>query len=248
VTTLVRDDVERLVRFAGEANDSASDELLTPELLVELGRIVSADLVTYCDRDRESGEQVLVTRPGESDAELGVEPEVAAEEARAVCAAESPIYRRRLAGEAEAMMLSDFFTLPSLRRSRFWATALRPYGMDRQLNLGLPVDPSRIVRLMFDRSGCDFSERDRLVLDVLQPELARLWRRARARRLLSASLSGLTGREREVLGLVANGNTNTEIAQALWLSPGTVRKHLENVFAKLGVHTRTAAAARLRGA
>jgi DNA-binding CsgD family transcriptional regulator len=31
----------------------------------------------------------------------------------------------------------------------------------------------------------------------------------------------------------------------LWISPNTVRKHLENAFAKLGVHTRTAAAARL---
>lgn len=47
-----------------------------------------------------------------------------------------------------------------------------------------------------------------------------------------------------MLGLVARGQTNGEIARALWLSPGTVRKHLENAFAKLGVHTRTAAASR----
>lgn len=53
----------------------------------------------------------------------------------------------------------------------------------------------------------------------------------------------LTPREREVLDLVADGKTNAEIATSLWVSPGTVRRHLENVFAKLGVHTRTAAAA-----
>ncbi len=47
-----------------------------------------------------------------------------------------------------------------------------------------------------------------------------------------------------MLGLVARGKTNGEIAGALWLSPGTVRKHLENAFEKLDVHTRTAAAAR----
>ena len=40
---------------------------------------------------------------------------------------------------------------------------------------------------------------------------------------------------------------NAEIAEILWLSPSTVRKHLENAYGKLGVHTRTAAVARLRG-
>jgi DNA-binding CsgD family transcriptional regulator len=51
----------------------------------------------------------------------------------------------------------------------------------------------------------------------------------------------LTTREREVLSLVRDGMTNAQIAEHLWISPGTVRRHLENVFAKLGVHTRTAA-------
>jgi DNA-binding CsgD family transcriptional regulator len=58
--------------------------------------------------------------------------------------------------------------------------------------------------------------------------------------------SQLTAREREILDLVAEGRTNAEIAAALWISPGTVRRHLENMYAKLGVHTRTAAVARLR--
>jgi DNA-binding CsgD family transcriptional regulator len=57
----------------------------------------------------------------------------------------------------------------------------------------------------------------------------------------------LTRREREVLGWVARGKTNAEIAQLLWLAPSTVRKHLENVYAKLGVSTRTAAVARFLG-
>jgi DNA-binding CsgD family transcriptional regulator len=56
----------------------------------------------------------------------------------------------------------------------------------------------------------------------------------------------MTPRERQVLDLVADGLTNAQVAAVLWISPGTVRRHLENVFAKLGVHTRTAAAARLR--
>jgi DNA-binding CsgD family transcriptional regulator len=53
----------------------------------------------------------------------------------------------------------------------------------------------------------------------------------------------LSPREREILGLVAQGMTNIQVARMLWISPGTVRKHLENVYEKLGVHTRTGAIA-----
>jgi DNA-binding CsgD family transcriptional regulator len=58
----------------------------------------------------------------------------------------------------------------------------------------------------------------------------------------------LTRREHQVVLLVAEGLTNAEIGRTLWVSPGTVRRHLENVFAKLDVHTRTAAVARIRDA
>jgi DNA-binding response OmpR family regulator/DNA-binding CsgD family transcriptional regulator len=52
----------------------------------------------------------------------------------------------------------------------------------------------------------------------------------------------LTGREAEVLHWVIQGKTNKDIADILGMSPRTVNKHLEHVFAKLGVETRTAAA------
>ena len=57
--------------------------------------------------------------------------------------------------------------------------------------------------------------------------------------------AGLTPREREVLRLVAKGLTNAEIARKLWIAPSTVAKHLEQAYSKLGVHSRTAAIARL---
>jgi DNA-binding NarL/FixJ family response regulator len=42
--------------------------------------------------------------------------------------------------------------------------------------------------------------------------------------------------------LVADGLTNAEVAAALYIAPGTVRKHLDNIYAQLGVKSRTAAA------
>jgi DNA-binding CsgD family transcriptional regulator len=63
--------------------------------------------------------------------------------------------------------------------------------------------------------------------------------------LLEERRSGLplTPRETQVMAWVARGMTNKEIARTLWISPGTVRTHLENTYEKLGVKSRTAAAA-----
>lgn len=107
----------------------------------------------------------------------------------------------------------------------------------------------------------------RLFADLGLP-LARLLQEARSREVMpdyvgrlltafgvdseSAGGSGsavpepLTLRESEILELIAAGLTNQEIADRLFVSPQTVKKHTGNVYSKLGVHSRTAAAARAR--
>jgi DNA-binding CsgD family transcriptional regulator len=73
-----------------------------------------------------------------------------------------------------------------------------------------------------------------------------------SRRLLPSAEAlrglGLTRREAEVLQLVAMGKDNGELAGELGISVATVRKHLERIYAKLGVKSRVAAAARALGA
>ena len=55
--------------------------------------------------------------------------------------------------------------------------------------------------------------------------------------------AGLTGREVEVLRLIAAGHSNRAIAQALYISPNTVLRHVSNIFIKTGVANRAEAAA-----
>ena len=86
---------------------------------------------------------------------------------------------------------------------------------------------------------------DLLLLETLRPHLLQLAHNADARWPDAAAL--LTPREREILGWVARGKANREIAMRLYLSPGTVRKHLDNIYAKLDVPNRTAAVSRAYG-
>ena len=58
----------------------------------------------------------------------------------------------------------------------------------------------------------------------------------------------LTDRQREILKALAAGDTNAQIGYRLQISRGTVRKHLEHIFRRLEVTTRTAAAARYMAA
>jgi DNA-binding NarL/FixJ family response regulator len=57
-----------------------------------------------------------------------------------------------------------------------------------------------------------------------------------------AALSLLSGRELEVLAALAGGASNRELAELLFISERTANRHLSNIFTKLGVHNRTAAA------
>jgi DNA-binding NarL/FixJ family response regulator len=113
--------------------------------------------------------------------------------------------------------------------------------MEHEAMMCLPAPDGRSRRLLFFRGeGPDFDGRERLLLALLRPHLAEVYRELERRR---GPLAQLTARQRELLTLVARGYSNTEIARALTISPGTVRKHLENVFQRLAVPSRAAAAA-----
>ena len=107
----------------------------------------------------------------------------------------------------------------------------------------------RVIRAQTTRSR--FTDTDRLALQRLIPYLVQLRRNAHARKAYLASrfhvggpdeAAAPTSGERVVLARAAEGETNMVIAQALFISPGTVRKHLEHIFDKLEVRTRTEAA------
>jgi DNA-binding CsgD family transcriptional regulator len=107
--------------------------------------------------------------------------------------------------------------------------------------VSLPAAPGEARRFEFMRiDGPPFSERDRNLLTLLRPHLIEICLHAERRR---AGVPPLTPREWEVLALAGAGLPYDDIARQLVVSRGTVRKHMENVRARLGVHSIGAAVA-----
>ena len=111
------------------------------------------------------------------------------------------------------------------------------------LAIGFRNGSEHIVQFYFARVGGHFSDADFALFWTLGPVLQRL-ARERPTPTLPASL---TVTERRILTYVAAGLSNPEIAEQITVATSTVRKHLENIYRKLGVGSRTAAIARLRG-
>jgi DNA-binding CsgD family transcriptional regulator len=315
-----------------DAERLGGDVPFTPDLLVELGRLIPADYVVYSELDRvRQRRRLVVSRPEDEGDDVEIDDEVRWR----VLLEEHPLCVHQQGGHFGAIKLSDLLTRRELHRTWVYDNWFAPWGIEHELEVAIPSPLWHTKTFLFNRGGRDFTERDRLILDLLQPHLTRLWHAARTRRLLRAALAELdrvdehdcrgvilvglggevefaspptqrllseffpgtsgerfpadlaewlesgaarplirrrgerrltvqqvdgallleevheqaqlTAREREVLAWVARGKTNAEVARLLWLAPSTVGKHLENVYAKLGVSTRTAAVARFLG-
>ena len=155
-------------------------------------------------------------------------------------------------GCAGPLTTGDYSTLlhhAEISRTRAWAnTPLSSlYGaMGIKDEALVPMTPlggtDRRLLLFRTEDRPDFSEREKAMLALVRPHIAELHTR-RDRELRGEP--NLTPRQWEVLRRVATGASNTQIARTLGLSDATVRKHLENVFLRLGVQSRTGALARV---
>lgn len=117
-----------------------------------------------------------------------------------------------------------------------------PTGGD-SVAMGFRNGPDHVAQVWWGREAAAFTEEDISRVRLLAPVLQRLLRD----RPTAPLPGGLTPQERRVLMLVAGGRSNDEIARVLFVAQSTVRKHLENSYRKLGVHSRMAAVVALEG-
>lgn len=243
--------------FAGSLADCHEPGRLA-ELFGLLPGLIKADsvLVTDC-RDWAGDVRCEVGDPGVYRPELL--------EAVALNWREHPVFSRDLAGPARgARVISDFLDSRTWQRRALYNDFYRPLGMSRELTGQLSWGPGGAsCCVVLHRDGREFSGRERVMLELLTPHLRAARRRvgieARPRPVpagghgaqtaddpppsaLLALRLPLTPRQAEVLWHLAAGETNDGIAHRLELSPHTVVRHVEHLYARLGVHTRVAAA------
>nr|AWM11368.1 DNA-binding response regulator [Bradyrhizobium symbiodeficiens]QDF42511.1 response regulator [Bradyrhizobium symbiodeficiens] len=134
---------------------------------------------------------------------------------------------QKLLSDHHGAQADDFVLPPSLLQ---WLEQAKAKGSSKSQAVSLPDNPQLRLYYMGETAPNEFLLRlSRESGTALPPEFT--------------SELGLTTREGEVLAWLSKGKTNRDIAQILGLSPRTVDKHLEQIYAKLGVENRTAAAA-----
>jgi DNA-binding CsgD family transcriptional regulator len=242
-------DLRKLMAVVEDGRQDRSTGALPWATVEGLAKLVRCDVVTFTEADRPR-RRCLVQQQVEDSDEFFLEFDSFYPETE-------PYWRlhrgflpyqhfERTADFVSVIRWSDFYTRAGLRSTPLFAEYFAPHGYRHCISMAFrtPCWRRRSLGLGLLRcSGADFDERDRVILQLLRPHLHELYLASRRSRRGKVHL---TLREREVLRLVGEGCTNAEIAEQLVISVSTVRKHMEHVFDRTGVRTRTAALAVLR--
>jgi DNA-binding CsgD family transcriptional regulator len=225
--TLSSRDVRLLHAALGDLIDAAPASLAdTGDAVIggRLPRLIGCDLTVVTSLDDAVGSDPAAAASRRSDAFAALRPF-------------HPILRHRArTGALDALTFDDVIDRRVLVRGEVFNELFRPYGWNETLNVRV-LDHTR-CDISFGRVGRPFGSREQVIADLARSCLHALWTRPGRHR----QTGRLTRRQGEILALVADGFTNGEIAERLHLAPGTVKRHLDNIYAVLGVHTRTAAA------
>jgi len=240
---LRRADFEAILDVLARIDSVARPDPYSRDALDLLSTLVPCDRVGYDEADIDAQRFLDAT------------PETAEGDALYWATGPCPItdYRVRT-GDPTAARISDVIGRTRWHELPLYREYYQPVGWDHILDLNLsPARQAyRTLTLFRGRDVPDFTERDRAVLELLRPHLRAREARAELARLASGAApdvedtqrprdARLTIREREIVALVGAGKTNAEIAAELWVTPATVKKHLENVYLKLDVGNRAAA-------
>ena len=342
--SLDHDDLTAVHNLALKAYAYEGLDSFRASILLELRSLVRGDLFGYNDLDLAAGRVIVLVEPHTTDYHALLD-------AFAATAHQHPGVMLSQSGDYRPHTLSDFLSARELHRLDLYNEVYRQLGSEDQIYFNLA--PPAMVTIAINRSTRSFTERDREVIELLQPHLSRAFlqaqQRERAQLLIAAqdaglreidaalvlvdpsgsvvhastlardllahyypgrhdicgvlpealaqwlrscdpdmpaatavtgaygrlqvrALSGrtpqgwravlldevrggmtpdadslrrlgLTDRQAQVLRLLCTGSSTEVIAEQLYLSPATVRKHLENIYTRMGVRSRTEAVA-----
>jgi DNA-binding CsgD family transcriptional regulator len=245
-------DLRALAAIVSQDRPDLPDEKgLPPSLLADLKDQIRCDEISIERFDSvRQAHSLLQMVPVPSDDRLNAIADPARAELFWPChfKCQACSYPERTGDLRSVVKPSDFYSARQWHSTGMYTDIYVPQGYEHDLQLclpdptGLSAGPGRTDRLwLFRGPGPDFTERDRAVLTLLRLHLHQAYLDAERRR---HPVPRLTPRQEDLVHLLAAGHTNTQIARRLGISEGTVRTHLENIYEKLHVSSRTAAVTR----
>jgi DNA-binding CsgD family transcriptional regulator len=237
--TRVRDaDVRGIFGFVGSMVPGTPTEPLTLPVLKNLEALIGADATCYFELRRADRGVIAYTTTSEPPLAPG------SGEAQLTFGHQNPIGWRKWRPADGALRFSAMAPRQSLERLEFTRYFMWPNRIRDSLKVWLWSSHQSAACVLLDRADSDFSRREQDILAILQSHLIDLRSRALAGPPPLVPVdAALTPREVEVLTWAARGWSDEEIGALLTISVGTVGKHLEHAYDKLGVHSRPEALA-----
>jgi DNA-binding CsgD family transcriptional regulator len=248
MTGLRAADLEAVLSFLEEAQMVDGPAPFTPELLDRLIEIVGCEYASFSEVD----DSLRVERRYVGSS---AEPPMPVDDGWWESPRTVALRRyRSVNGGRPVIVLADVLDRDQ-RTCADFNFNFRDYGVCDEICVDLDSARTWFATLNLG-SEREFGLRERLMVHLLRPHLTGLYRSAEHRRRLDATTAAfdpdaterLTRRECEVMLWVADGLSNAEIASVLVVERSTVRKHLQHIYEKLGVRSRTAALAKVRAA
>jgi DNA-binding CsgD family transcriptional regulator len=216
-----------------EARNDPSGGVPPKSLLLGLQRLVPCDAASFCELDIPTRRALSSQEIGDEDSDDDMTAYWLWRHQHLQC-----VQVCRPHNGPETTQMTDFLSVRELRNLPIYTEFLHPYP-----HIALPTAPNRTRVFQLYRTGPKpFTDHEMTTLRLMAPHVYAIYREAADRRRPPVRL---THRELDVLRCVALGLSTPKIAEQLVVSPSTVRKHLENVFGRLGVSSRTAAVARV---
>ncbi len=237
---LTETDLRRIFGFLGAAPIGTRSDPFPRPTLVAIRDLVGADEASYFELRREDRSTIAYSESDDVVSAPGTD------EAMLTFSEQNPIGWRRFSPADGALRMSGRIRRRDLERLEFHGEFMKPNGIRDSLKIWLVDANGSVACVHLLRYRSDFSRREQEILDVVQQDLIRLREEALAGRSdWAAGDATLTRREAEVLIWAVRGYSHAEIAARLCLSAGTVGKHLEHAYEKLGVNSRAQAVERI---
>jgi DNA-binding CsgD family transcriptional regulator len=238
--TMAVQDLQTLLNLSDPRHRGESVDGIWESTLSTVKALVPCDAVTFLVQD-VGQRRVLAYRQWDDGYEVDVDPHDGQDEQYWAWFWSSDCsYPQRSGDYLTVTKASDRSRRPLIGGANRTAGPVSTYCHAARVPLP-PRDALDHRLILWRQGGRDFSERDVVLLSILRPHIVAI------RDATFACQPGppeLTARQRQLLNLVATGLTNRQAARQLGVSEHTVRKHVENIFERLQVTSRTAAVAR----